>query len=352
MKIERYPENPLVSPHDVPPSIEGWQVMCSFNAGVIETENEILMLIRVAEKPVSAHPKQVLVPILDCAIAEPALKVIELSADHPGIDLRDARVVCLPDRVYLSTISHLRLARSKDGRKFVVDPKPALFPDQPYEAYGLEDPRITKLGDTCYVVYKAVSPIGIMQCLASTRDFVTWQKHGVIFCPENMDGMLFPEKIRGKYAALHRPSPKYMGTPNMWVAYSEDLVHWGEHKFMLGCDGGTWEGGRVGGGAVPFRTDQGWLEIYHAATPENHYCLGALLLDKDYPEKIIAKTPEPMFCPEAPYEVKGFVPNVVFSCGAIVKGDTVSIYYGAADTVMAGADMSLNEIMAGLRPIG
>jgi len=245
----------------------------------------------------------------------------------------------------------LRIARSKDGRHFTVDPDPALVPDQPYEAFGLEDPRITKLEDTYYVVYKGVSENGITQCLATTRDFVTWTKHGIIFCPENMDGMIFPAKVRGKYVALHRPQPRFIGAPNMWIAYSEDLIHWGEHKLLLACDPSSWESGRIGGGAVPFLTDRGWLEVYHAATPDDHYCLGAVLLDAEYPERVIAKTPEPIMQPEAVYETSGFKPNVVFTCGAIVKGDTISIYYGASDEVIAGADLSVNEILDALVPL-
>jgi len=351
MKVLRYPENPLITPKDVKPSVEGWEVVCSFNAGVIEYDGELLMLMRVAERPVSADPNLVLVPVLNCDGERPELEILQFQRDMEGIGLHDPRVVCFPDRVYLTTISHLRLARSTDGRHFTVDEKPALFPDQDYEQFGLEDPRITRLGDTYYVVYKGVAPTGITQCLATTKDFVNWQKHGIIFCPENMDAMIFPQKIRGKYAALHRPQPRMIGTPNMWVAYSEDLLHWGDHKFLLGCSGGTWEGGRIGGGAVPFLTDDGWIEIYHAATPDDHYCLGAVLLDKDYPEKAIAKTPKPILSPEAPYEISGFKPNVVFSCGAVVNGDVVSIYYGASDEVMAAADLSLSEIMSELKPL-
>lgn len=351
MRVERFPENPLVTPADVRPTVDGWEVMCAFNAGVIEFGSEILMLMRVAERPVSDNPEDVLVPIMDFSTGSPELRVLSFSRSDEGINVSDPRVVCFPGKVYLTSISHLRLARSTDGKHFVVEERPALWPDRPFEAYGLEDPRITRLGDTFYVVYKGVSPDGITQCLASTRDFVSWEKHGIIFAPENMDAMIFPDRIRGKYAALHRPYPAMIGKPNMWVAYSPDLIHWGEHSLLLGCTEGTWESGRVGGGAVPFLTDRGWLEIYHAATPEDHYCLGALLLDRDYPEKVLAKSPAPIIAPEAPYEVGGFKPNVVFTCGAIVRGDEVTIYYGAADQVMAAATMSVTEILDSLEPV-
>ena len=351
MRIDRYPENPLVTPADVKPSFEGWEVMCAFNAGVIEFGDEILMLMRVAERPVSPDPNRVLVPVLETEGEKSSIRILEFSPSDEGINLSDPRVICFPDRIYLTSISHLRLARSKDGRHFTVDPTPTLFPDQPYEAFGQEDPRITRVGDTFYIVYKGVAPNGITQCLATTRDFVSWTKHGIIFAPENMDAMIFPEKVRGKFVALHRPQPKMIGAPNMWLAYSDDAIHWGEHKFLLGCSSGTWEGGRIGGGAVPFMTEKGWLEIYHAATADDRYCLGAVLLNAEYPEKVIAKSPTPMMEPAAPYEVDGFKANVVFTCGAIVRGDTVSIYYGASDEVMAGADMSVSEILDSLEPV-
>ncbi|MFQ3548473.1 MAG: glycoside hydrolase family 130 protein [Armatimonadota bacterium] len=348
MRINRFPENPLIMPTDVKPSIDGYEVLCAFNAGVIQAGDEVVMLMRVAEKPISSDPDKVLVPVMETVNGKNELVVHEFSKKDPNIGLHDPRVVCFPDRVYLTSISHLRLARSKDGINFDIEEKPALWPDMPYERYGLEDPRITFLDDTYFIVYKGVDPHGITQCLASTKDFVTWQKHGIIFCPENMDAMLFPEKINGKYAALHRPMPRYMGAPNMWIAYSEDLIHWGEHKLLLAAEKGTWEGDRIGGGAVPFLCDDGWVEIYHAADENGVYCLGALLLDKDNPEKVLAKSPEPMMKPEAVYETDGFMKNVVFTCGALVDGDRVTIYYGASDEYMAAADVSLKEMLNSL----
>lgn len=351
MKVVRYPENPIVTQRDVKPSYEDWEVMCAFNAGVIEHDGEVMMLMRVAERPMASEQGMVLVPVMKHDGEKARLEILEFSPDDPTYDFTDPRLICGPTGLYLTSISHLRLARSKDGRSFIVDEKPALWPDQPYEAYGLEDPRITRLGDTYYVVYKGVAPTGITQCLASTKDFSTWKKHGIIFAPENMDAMIFPEKVRGEYVALHRPQPKMMGQPNMWIAYSDDLLHWGEHKFLMGCSSGTWEGGRIGGGAVPFLTDRGWLEIYHAATPDDRYCLGGVLLDAEYPERVLAKSPHPILEPEAPYETSGFKANVVFSCGATVQDDTVSIYYGASDEVMAAADMSVTEILDSLTPV-
>ena len=274
MRVQRYPENPLVAPRDVKPSLEGYEVICAFNAAVTEYNGEILMLMRVAERPVNNRKDMVLIPMVDFANGTAEQKILSFSSTTEGINLDDPRIVLFPGQVYLTSISHFRIARSKDGRHFSVDDKPAVNPDQEYESYGVEDPRITKVSDTYYIVYKGVSATGIVQCLASTKDFVTYEKHGIILPPENMDGILFPEKIGGRYALLHRPYPRFIGSPNMWVAYSENLTEWGDHRFMLGCAAGTWEGGRIGGGAVPFLTERGWLEIYHAATAGRHILPG------------------------------------------------------------------------------
>ncbi|MCC6485215.1 MAG: glycoside hydrolase family 130 protein [Armatimonadetes bacterium] len=350
MKIDRYPENPLITPGDVPPSRDDFQVLGAFNAGVTRYNGETLMLMRVAEQPVCDDPAICRVPLLETEGDTSQMVIREFRRDDPDINFSDPRVVSFPDHLLLTSISHLRLARSRDGRNFTVDPVPALEPDRPSEAFGLEDPRITQIDDTYYIVYKAVSDNGICQALATTKDFVNYDKHGVILCPENMDSMLFPARIGGNYAILHRPVGSMIGGPMMYVGYGTDPMHFGEHHFLLGKSSGGWDSGRVGGGAVPFLTDRGWLELYHAATPDDHYCLGAMLLDAEEPHRMLAKTPAPIMKPEASYEVQGFKANVVFTCGAIVEGERVSVYYGAADEVMAGADLCLSEILEALEP--
>ncbi|HET6453696.1 MAG TPA: glycoside hydrolase family 130 protein [Armatimonadota bacterium] len=340
MNIDRYPENPLVTPTDVPPSREDLEVVCVFNAGVARYKDEVILLMRVAERGTN-DSSVVRVPVFESS----GLCIREFDRSDPRNDFSDPRIIKTPEGILLTTISHLRIARSKDGRHFTVDPKPALFPNRESEAYGLEDPRITEIGGIYYIHYKSVSPLGICVSLAVTRDFEAFEKKGIIFGPENTDVCIFPEKVGGRYVALHRPVSGFAGSPNMWIAYSPDLLYWGDHRFLMGVNRASWDSERVGGGAVPVKTDRGWLEIYHAADFEGRYCLGAVLLDLDEPHKIIARGKEPIFVPEAEYETTGFVPNVVFTCGALVDGDSVSIYYGAADTVIAGADMSISEIL-------
>lgn len=349
MRIERYAENPVVTPAMVQPTRPDFEVVCAFNAGVTRYKDEIILLLRVAEwaKPDEFTAR---VPILTCPPTggQPCIDIREFNKADPMIDFRDPRAVYTKEGVYLTTISHFRVARSKDGRHFTVETKPALFPDRLSESFGIEDPRITEIDGKYWIAYKIVSPEGIGVSLAVTEDFVNFEKKGIIFAPENLDVCIFPEKVGGRYVALHRPVPRYMGTPNMWVAYSPDLISWGDHQFLMGVQKDAWDSARIGGGAVPIKTEHGWLEIYHGATPDNVYCLGAVLLDLECPHKVIGRAKDPIMVPEAPYEKEGFMPNVIFTCGAVVDGDRVSIYYGAADTVTAGADMYISEILAAL----
>ena len=134
----------------------------------------------------------------------------------------------------------------------------------------------------------------------------------------------------------------------MWAAFSEDLVHWGGHKFVMGRRPGLWDSARVGGGTVPIRTERGWLSIYHGADENDRYALGAVLCDPDHPERVIARSGHPLLEPETEYELHGFFGNVVFTCGAVLEGDVLTVYYGAADRLLCGAAGTLPEILASL----
>lgn len=171
----------------------------------------------------------------------------------------------------------------------------------------------------------------------------------MIFSPENRDVTIFPEKIAGRYRTLHRPVPKQIGVPAVWLASSDDLMTWGDHRFCFGSRAGTWDSHRIGGGAVPIKTRAGWLEIYHGVNADGQYALGAALLDMEAPWRVLARSAEPILKPEASYETEGFFGNVVFTCGCILDGDRLRVYYGAADTVTAAADFSLGDILASLR---
>ncbi|SFB55352.1 Predicted glycosyl hydrolase, GH43/DUF377 family [Cohnella sp. OV330] len=344
MAVIRMADGPIVTVGHVKPSRPDFQVVGAFNAGVAQLGDEVILLLRVAEMPLQPESGAVLVPMLDESGGR--LELVRLAADDPNYDFADSRVIKGYDGsyAYLTSMSHLRAARSRDGVRFVVDETPALFPSGEDEAWGIEDPRITQMGDKYYITYSAVSSRGVGVGLAATRDFVSYERLGMILPPENKDAMFFPERINGKYYMLHRPVPKSIGAPEMWVAESPDLLHWGGHRYLMGLRPGLWDGGRIGGGAVPIRTDRGWLALYHGADADSRYCMGAALLDLDDPARVLARSRVPILAPEADYEVNGFFGKVVFSCGAILAGDTIRMYYGAADEVMARADIPLADI--------
>ena len=199
-------------------------------------------------------------------------------------------------------------------------------PQEEVEEFGVEDARITPLEGRFYFTYVAVSRHGPATALASTVDFQTFERHGVIFCPENKDVVLFPERIGGTFAALHRPMCRTPFTrPEMWFARSPDLLHWG-NQTPLSIFGGDWQTGRVGAGAPPLRVSDGWLEIYHGNRQPTRpgevgtYYGGALLLDPDDPTRVLRGTPEPFFVPEADFELRGFLTNIVFPTGVVRDG--------------------------------
>lgn len=280
------------------------------------------------------------------------LDILDLNTDDERFDFSDPRVIknksASATFQYLTSLSYIRIARSKDGHHFTVDEKPFVYPSNSLETFGVEDPRVTQIGDTYYIYFSAVSPVGVGESLVSTKDFVNVTHHGMIFGPDNKDVLIFPEKINGKYYALHRPTTKSTGDPEIWIAESDNLLYWGNHKHLIGLREGMWDSGRIGGGAVPFKTDKGWLELYHGATLEHRYCMGAVLLDLNDPSKVIARSNAPIMEPEADYEKNGFFGDVVFSCGALVEGDVVKMYYGVADTSMACAELSVQEILDSL----
>ncbi|MCC3377279.1 glycoside hydrolase family 130 protein [Cohnella sp. REN36] len=343
MAVIRCESNPVVRPQDVPPTRPNFRVLGAFNAGVAVRGDETILLLRVAEAPIPEQESDVLIPLL--AESGDDVSIIRLQSADSRYDFSDSRVVSENGRVaMLTSLSHLRVARSRDGVRFDVDPEPALFPRLSMEAWGIEDPRVTQIEDRYYVTYSSVSPRGVAVGLAETTDFRAFTRLGLMLPPENKDVMLFPERIGGKYCALHRPVPRSFGAPEMWIAESPDLVHWGNHRFLMGLGEYGWDSARMGGGAVPIRTERGWLVLYHGADASHRYSMGAALLDLEEPGRVLARSARPFLEPEADYERNGFFGGVVFSCGAIRLGDTIRMYYGAADETTAMADIPLRDI--------
>jgi len=389
----RLAENPLLTARDVPPSQPALEVVSVFNAATAVIEDEVILLLRVAERPRSdvdlppgaftldfsgPHPVRKLLPhqylkddvigiaYMDASTHPPSVRVAYIPKDLPGLDLSDPRAIRYKNATgplhlvnegyqdYLAQISHLRLARSRDGVHFTVETGVAFGPDVPLEEYGVEDPRITFIDGKFHVTYVSVSRWGITTSLATTSDFGSFERRGVIFLPDHKDVVIFPEKIGGKYVALTRPMPQsFAKIFGIWIAFSDDMKEWGGHQQLAMPRWGRWDELRTGASAVPFRTKHGWLELYHGVDRDTTYAMGALLLDIDDPRTVIARSPKPILKPTEVYETTGLFNNTVFSCGHIPlddRGERIRLYYGAADSIIAAADFDLQEILDSLEP--
>ena len=342
--LTRCPSNPVVKPADVKPSLEGYQVVGAFNPAATIFKDQIILLLRVAENCIPVEGKY-RVPVYEFSngTGKPAIK--EFDASDPDVYLKDTRGVVYKGKDYLSSMSHIRAARSKDGINFTVDEQPFICPKSMEEEYGVEDPRITHIEGKYYINYSIVSQDSWCTELAVTEDFKSYKKLGIIFHPENKDVTIFPEKVNGKYVALHRPNNSGFGKPSIWYAESPDLLHWGKHRCILHPRGTKYESMKIGGGASPIKTKDGWLCIYHAKGDNQRYSLFALLLDLEQPWKIVKQSKKPIFEPEAEYETNGFFPNVVFTNGMFEKDGKLHIYYGASDETSCLATTTVDEIM-------
>ncbi|MCF6242239.1 MAG: glycoside hydrolase family 130 protein [Bacteroidales bacterium] len=343
--LYRNPKNPLITPKMIEPSAEGLQVVGAFNPAAVQFNDEIILIIRVAETTIKKKDI-VSVPYFKFTEGKSKIEVLDIPERSPDLTLKDTRGIFYKGKDYLSSLSHLRLARSKDGINFKVDEKPFILPADRTESFGVEDARISKINDEYYINYTIVSGDGYATFLSKTKDFKNIERLGIIFSPLNKDVCIFEEKVKGKYIALHRPDNHGFGLPSIWYAESPDLIHWGNHKCLLRPNGSKWETQKIGAGAPPVKTEYGWLVIYHAKGENNVYSLNLILLDLKYPDKIIALSKEPFMFPETKYEKEGFFGNVVFTNGHVVLPDgTINIYYGTSDEYTCMAQTSINELL-------
>ena len=295
--VTRYTNNPILTKKDVP-----YEVATVHNAGVTKFNGEYIMLFR--------------------------------SHRHNGRSI-------------------LGLARSKDGFRFKVDEKPFMEPAQSgefaeYESFGVEDPRITYIDGEYLITYSAYSQHGVRIGLAKTKDWVTVERFSLITEADYRNVVIFPEKINGLYARLDRPHSE-ISPWSIWISYSPDLKYWGAAKLIMKPVQYHWDEMKIGPGAPPIKTEKGWLHIYHGVYPTmdgSVYRLGAALHDLNDPSKIIVVGDNWILQPEEPYEITGYVHNVVFTCGAVPEDDgTVKIYWGGADTVMCVGTARTSELV-------
>lgn len=330
MKITRHPENPIVVP-----GLFEWRKVTVFNPAVIIDNGKFYMIERTAGS------------LTPCK-------------------------------------NFLGLLESEDGVHFThVKDEPILTPDELGFPYGsVQDPRIVKIDDTFYLNY-ALRPCAMSyyptgagvpersipeypdgwgedpghwltrSSIATSKDLIHWQ----YLCDtteldiNDRDNILFPEKINGRYALLRRPE-EYIGDEYgtekaaMWITYSDDLIHWDKPKLLAKAENESWEFKKIGGSTPPVRTDKGWLVLYHGVDENTVYRVGAMLLDLDNPEIIIARTRNFIMEPETYYEKFGYqIPNVVFPTGNVVKDGLLYIYYGVTDTAIALATVPLDELV-------
>jgi len=295
--VKRYKDNPILTKDDVPYPVE-----TVHNAGVVKHDGRYIMLFRSHRR--NGH-------------------------------------------------SVIGLAESKDGFHFKVREKPFLEPATEgifaeYEEYGVEDLRICKIDNEYLLTYNVYSRHGVRVALAKTKDFESIERIALITQADCRNVVIFPEKFDGRYARLDRPHLD--GSPwSIWISYSPDLIHWGDSRVIMKPLKYHWDEMKIGPGATPIKTAKGWLHIYHGVFSTMAgavYRLGVALHDLKDPSIILAVADDWILQPEDPWELTGYVPNVVFTCGAIAEDDgTLKIYWGGADTVMCVGIAKIEDLV-------
>ena len=296
--VKRYKRNPILTKSDVPYPVE-----TVHNAGVVKHEGRYTMLFR-------SH-------------------------------LQNGRSI-------------IGLAESDDGYQFRVHPEPFMTPStkEPfaaYEEFGVEDPRICLMKNTHLITYSAYSRHGVRIGLAKTNNFRTVERLALITEADHRNVVIFPAKFDGRYARLDRPHSD-ISPWSIWISYSPDLIHWGDSRVLIKPLPYHWDEMKIGPGATPIKTDQGWLNIFHGVFKTMDGCvyrLGLALHALDDPSRILGVADEWILQPEDPWEVTGYVHNVVFTCGAVAEDDgSVRIYWGGADTVMCSGEARIADLVA------
>ena len=272
---------------------------------------------------------------------------------NAGMAKHDGQYIMLFRAHRRSGRSILGLATSGDGFNFEVASEPFMVPATKgifaqYEEYGVEDPRICAMEGRYLITYSAYSRYGVRIGLAQTQDFESVERIALITQADYRNVVLFPHKFSGRYARLDRPHSK-ISPWSIWISYSPDLLHWGDSQLVIKPAPYHWDEMKIGPGTTPFETEHGWLHIYHGVFPTmagSVYRLGVALHDLKDPANIVGVADEWILQPEDPWEVVGYVHNVVFTCGAIPEDDgTVKIYWGGADTVMCVGTARIGDLV-------
>lgn len=335
-QLQRYPSNEKPKPILVPRKEVAWEGGAVFNPSVVFDNGIFRMLYRT-------YPNNL-------EKTTPRLK-------RPGFHLKNQT-------------SYIGYAESKDGINFEKRDNPFISPDTDYDRYGCEDPRITKIGDTFYITYTAIDgPLedrknrpSVRIALATTKDFITLEKHGIIGPRvESKAAAFFPEMIDGKIVLLLTVQSDSINS-SIYIRYFDsidDIFHtsfegWDNFlqnsKPILGTNIYLHRGPELG--AAPIKTKDGWLLIFSSESMSDSWTISAALLDIDNPNKLIARTSGNILQPATKYETEGIVPNVTFPEGAVIISDTLYVYYGCADTVIGLATCKLDDLLNTMIPFG
>lgn len=289
-------------------------------------------------EPIPNHPWES-AAVFNCGVAiqDQRMVMIYRAADRDFSTIGDEK----PDALRKFT-SSLGYAVSDDGIHFTRQAHPIFQGQGEQEAWGVEDPRLSRIDDRYYMLYTAFGGRSWDDhriSMATSNDLLTWERHGVVLDEPNKDAGLLETKVGGKYMLFHRRMP------HIWSAFSEDLHLWHDHQIVMETLAGGWEEKKIGIAGQPIPTRQGYLMLYHAVDDRKVYRLGAALLDGDDPTRVVRRLPRPILEPEMPWERAGHVPNVVFSCGQVVKDGFLYVYYGGADTVIGVAGIEMDNIV-------
>lgn len=354
----------LIEPEDIKPSNPQMRVRGIFNPAAVRLPNgKVLLMARVAETPI--HGKRYFISAkMTGSERKPEMTMDQIPRSKGTIEERGFHTKFGMWR--LPTISYLKKIFLDETGRFVekIGTEHDFCGCETDGDLGVEDPRITyfKRENFYAMTYVSVSAkSGVSTSLATSKNLQGWTRRGIIFRQQNKDVVLFPEKIKGYYVALHRPEGAMIfDKPSIWISYSKDLIFWGKDKTLLAPRETGWDSLRIGPGTVPIKVNEGYLELYHgvklsrANDPESRkiYQAGALLFDANNPEKILARTPKdkPLFSPDPKLEKKGFVEQVVFPTGTVTTNNEkdLLIYSGAADSRITVRKMAITDILNSL----